>query len=633
MYEEDTTAESWAADRDIVPAVSVIVVNYNSGSLLTACVRSVLRSTAPVEVLVSDNASSDRSLEILQSAVDGDSRVRVFRNSSNLGFALGNNVVLPYCRGQYLLFLNPDCEIQPDTIGRMLAAMAAHPEAGMAGCMIRNPDGSEQPGCRRYVPTPWRALMRVLRLSHIGNHPRLNSFLLTGEPIPPVPTPVEAISGAFMFVRRSAVEQVGPLDEDYFLHCEDLDWCMRFKQAGLPVLFVPDVEIVHVKGGSGGTPVVVEWHKHRGMIRFYRKFFRKRYPWPLLYLVILAVWTRFLLIAARIGLKGSIAAHSRKMADSTEPVTTLRTGQNNHSPRPAVVVTGATSQIGCYLIPRLIQGGYAVHAISRNPPRNGAEGPLLMWQRIDITRDPAALSGLERATALIHLAPLATLPALINGAARAGVRRIVAFGSTSRYTKVRSTDRHERQWVAELVASESALETMCAEHGVAWTLFRPTLIYGRGMDKNVTVIADFIRRFGFFPIVGDGTGLRRPVHADDLAAACVAVLDRQSTFNKAYNLSGAEAITYRQMVEAIFAGLGRRPRIVRIPISIFTLLLRVGAWFPTYRHLNPEMVMRINRDMDFDHLEASRDFEYAPRKFVFGAEPERDGDVRPAAIG
>jgi hypothetical protein len=127
---------------------------------------------------------------------------------------------------------------------------------------------------------------------------------LLGTPLPDRPVEVEAISGAFMLVRRSALEKVGPLDEGYFLHCEDLDWCMRFKQAGYQILFVPDVVVSHVKGGcSVNRPVFVEWHKHKGMIRFYRKFFRQRYPGVLMGLVFAAVWARFLVKAIVLTLK------------------------------------------------------------------------------------------------------------------------------------------------------------------------------------------------------------------------------------------------------------------------------------------------------------------------------------------
>lgn len=251
-------------------------------------------STLPVEVIVSDNGSCDDSIKMLKETVDTP-RLRILENRANLGFSRANNIAIEHATGNYLLFLNPDCVIRPDTLERMREVMEETPSAGMSGCMIRNIDGSEQAGCRRNVPTPWRTMVRVFRLSRIfSNHPRFRSFVLVGQPLPGKPVEMEAISGAFMFVRRSAMERVGLLDEKYFLHCEDLDWCMRFRQAGYAILFVPDVEITHVKGGSScKRPIFVEWHKHRGMVRFYRKFFRHQYPSVLMVAVFAMIWTRF----------------------------------------------------------------------------------------------------------------------------------------------------------------------------------------------------------------------------------------------------------------------------------------------------------------------------------------------------
>ena len=120
---------------------------------------------------------------------------------------------------------------------------------------------------------------------------------------------MEAISGAFMLVRRGALEAIGALDEGYFLHCEDLDWCMRFREAGQQVLFVPDVAVVHHKGAcSKDRPLRVLWHMHRGMIRFYGKFFRDRYPLPMMWLVYAGVWLRFAGQALRTLARRSAAA-------------------------------------------------------------------------------------------------------------------------------------------------------------------------------------------------------------------------------------------------------------------------------------------------------------------------------------
>jgi len=280
------------------PLVSVIIVNFNGGELLSLCVQTVLSSSIPLEVFVSDNGSTDGSVSLLRCNLGDDTRLSVIENHQNLGFSRANNLAAKWACGEYILYLNPDCILKEGTLTRMLAAMAVYPEAGMAGPLIRNTDGSEQAGCRRAVPTPWRTLVRVLHLNKLfPDHPRFRTFLLNQEPLPVEPAYIEAISGAFMLVRRQAYNQVGPLDEGYFLHCDDLDWCMRFRQAGWKILFVPDVEVVHYKGMcSKDRPIQVLWHKHRGMVRFYRKFFRHQYPLPLMALVVSAVWVRFALL-------------------------------------------------------------------------------------------------------------------------------------------------------------------------------------------------------------------------------------------------------------------------------------------------------------------------------------------------
>jgi GT2 family glycosyltransferase len=278
---------------------SVITVNFEAGPHLAACATSVLASTAPVEWLVADNGSSDGSLAGMRAGVGGDPRVRVIESGANLGFARASNRALAEARGEWLLFLNPDCVIEPDTIARMHEAMRQHPEAGLAGCLVLNPDGTEQAGCRREAPTPGKAFARAFGVAGLARRLGVETglardFVRQGDPLPPGPVPVDAISGAFMLARRDALEEVGPLDEGYFLHCEDLDWCARFRKAGYTVLFVPGVAVVHAKGASSrGRPVRVLWHMHRGMVRYYRKFFRDRYPRPLLWLVSLGVWLRF----------------------------------------------------------------------------------------------------------------------------------------------------------------------------------------------------------------------------------------------------------------------------------------------------------------------------------------------------
>jgi GT2 family glycosyltransferase len=284
---------------------SVITVNFNAGAHLVATARSVLSSTAPVEWLCVDNGSTDSSLEELRRAVGEDPKVRVLENGTNLGFSRANNRAIRESRGDWVLLLNPDCRVEPDTIERMRATVVRFPRVAVAGCLVQNPDGTEQAGCRRETPTPSKALVRAMGLGRVAR--RLDrdglgfrDFVRQGDPLPESPVEVDAVSGAFMLVSRTAMESVGLLDEGYFLHCEDLDWCERFRRAGYQVLFVPDVTVVHDKGvSSRSRPVRVLWHMHRGMVRYYGKFFRGQYPAGLLGLVTLAVWLRFALLASR----------------------------------------------------------------------------------------------------------------------------------------------------------------------------------------------------------------------------------------------------------------------------------------------------------------------------------------------
>jgi GT2 family glycosyltransferase len=276
--------------------LSTIIVNYNAGSLLRKCVDSLLACPLDIEIIVVDNASSDVSLDGLQDL----SQVCVIRNPANVGFAAACNIGVQASSAPFLLFLNPDCFFQPDPIAPLLAGLQSGDRVGMVGGLLVNEDGTEQGGGRRAVPTPWRSFVRAFGLQRFANRwPKLfYDFHLHKQPLPDGPIEVEAISGACMLVKREVMEDVGLWDEGYFLHCEDLDWCMRFRQKGWKILFVPDARISHALGAcSQSRRVFVEWHKHKGMLRFYRKFFRHQYPGVLMGLVVAGVWLRFGLAA------------------------------------------------------------------------------------------------------------------------------------------------------------------------------------------------------------------------------------------------------------------------------------------------------------------------------------------------
>lgn len=277
---------------------SVIIVNFNAGKHLLDCVNSLLQTCAEIEIFISDNGSSDESIRLLKENFPNESRLHIVENGSNLGFSRGNNIVIPKTQGEYLLFLNPDCRVHSNALEKVKYEMDHHPNAGMASCLIRNNDGTIQPTCIRNIPTPWNSLVRIFHLNKLFPKSGLFKGLdLAGNHLPTTTVEVDGVSGAFMFVRRTALEQVGPLDEGYFLYVEDVDWMYRFQKHNWSILFVPQAEITHFKGFCGKErPIRVLWHKHRGMVRFYQKFYSNTYSLLFRWIIYLAIWTRFTLL-------------------------------------------------------------------------------------------------------------------------------------------------------------------------------------------------------------------------------------------------------------------------------------------------------------------------------------------------
>jgi nucleoside-diphosphate-sugar epimerase len=283
----------------------------------------------------------------------------------------------------------------------------------------------------------------------------------------------------------------------------------------------------------------------------------------------------------------------------------------------SVIVSGATCQVGYFLLPRLIEAGFRIHALSRRDPAfTKTAHPLISWHQMDISLGWKELS-IQGVSHFIHLAPLWLLPDMIDDLSHLGIRRIVALSSTSRFTKINSRNFQEQETVNKFVTAEQRVIEKCAVSMVTWTLLRPTLIYGCGMDRNVTMIARFIKSFGFFPLVSAGRGDRQPVHADDVAAACLAVLNCPVAFNRDYNLSGGQTLTFREMVEAVFLALDMKPRIVVVPRILMFPLIKLAACTKTYGHINKEMLQRVDHDMCFDSSDAQHDFGYSPRKFHY----------------
>ncbi len=244
-------------------ALSVIVVAADSGSELRECVRLILACSLPLELILVDNASLDGVPPAIERAHQHDTRLKVIYNHDNLGFGRAVNLAARQARGHSLLILNPDCLPGEDDLQRLLAVQAANPKAGLIGAVVCAPDGRPDPASWRRDPLLNRSLNSLLG--------RRGDTVQVRQEIPAEVIEAEAVSGALMLITRQMFERLGGFDEQYFLHCEDLDLCRRVRDIGYQVLLVGDVRVEHGKGSSSRhRPVFVSRHKHRGMWRWFR---------------------------------------------------------------------------------------------------------------------------------------------------------------------------------------------------------------------------------------------------------------------------------------------------------------------------------------------------------------------------
>lgn len=273
---------------------------------------------------------------------------------------------------------------------------------------------------------------------------------------------------------------------------------------------------------------------------------------------------------------------------------------------------GASSLVGECVIVRLRKDDRHVVAFSRHLPDDGTKAGVTWFQL------PASLPAHPKAPPIkdwLCVAPIWVLPRYFSMIEASGARRVVALSSTSLFVKKDSSDHGEQHIARCLDEGEWALRDWAEAHGVEWVILRPTLIYGLGRDKNVTEIVRFVRRWGFFPLLGQAEGQRQPVHAEDVAAACVAALTFPVAANQTYNLSGGETLSYREMVYRVFSTVGKSPHLVTIPRWLFKLGVTVLRLLPRYRHWTVEMAQRMNRDLIFNHADAARDLGFSPRPF------------------
>jgi GT2 family glycosyltransferase len=264
--------------------ISIVIVNYNTKRLLQDCLVSLMENDeTPREIIVVDNASTDGSAEMVGAHFPN---VVLIRNKENVGFSKANNQAMGIANGEFLLLLNSDTVVRPGAVPAMVEFLRSHAEAGAVTCKLLNPDGSIQASVSNR-PGPTLLLFRLLGVSRLlpGDRPRRwlarSVGFLLGKTVRAyldpyvtqnLPIEVENISGACLMLRREVFDNVGHLDERFFMYFEDMDYCLRIRRAGWKLYYVPHGEIVHLVGmSSGGRMRDYSPQSYRALFGFYGK--------------------------------------------------------------------------------------------------------------------------------------------------------------------------------------------------------------------------------------------------------------------------------------------------------------------------------------------------------------------------
>jgi len=292
-----------------------------------------------------------------------------------------------------------------------------------------------------------------------------------------------------------------------------------------------------------------------------------------------------------------------------------------------VGVLGARGLVGRHVLGRLAAAAIPAVACSRRVPAPEAVRGLQSWLPTERLGDRR--TGTVPIRRWIALAPIWVVADQLDDIAARGAETLVALSSTSALTKAESSDPGERALAQRLREAEAALQAWGRATGTSVTLLRPTLIYGDGADQNITQIAAFIRRFGFFPVLDGGCGLRQPVHADDVAAAAIAALDARAGV---YAIGGGEVLSYAEMVRRVAQAMGRKPRVVSVPRWLLRAALPAARQLAGRADWSIAIAERMRRDLVVDNRPAGRELRYTPRVFCppcggnDGASAARRGD-------
>ncbi|MBT7672531.1 MAG: glycosyltransferase [Proteobacteria bacterium] len=590
--------------------LSIIIVNYNSGSILETLVDYLLQTLTMAEVILVDNNSLDRSADFA-TKLNG---VHLISQPRNIGFGSAANIGAAAADRPLLLFLNPDCFPNSDAISEMAKVLESDNNAGLCGARLLDFNGKEQLGGRRRDPTfslvIGKAFRQITRIDHIP------SFDLNRDPVPNLPASVEAVSGACMMTTKKIHSDLAGFDEKFFLHFEDLDYCRRVRQLGYRVLFVPAAGVFHYQGVSGGSSAL---SIGRAKVNSFRRYASKYalFPLPLITLVDKTL-ERFLDLMGRF----SGVLRLTKHQFSTQKQSLSRSAKVLTGRRSVVLILGARSDIGESLCARLNALKIDNVCMTRRPELFGSFRHTIPASP-DFFKDHASVNRIQ-VSAVISLCPIWELERFSAFLGSAGLRQAPWFclSSSSVITK-QSEQTLGRKGVAQkLVTGENWVVDFRAPQASPTTILRPTLIYGGRRNRNINYLKKIGSILPFCPNLSFATGLRNPVHCDDISEWIIRSLQREKNQEDASDwksqvifIQGGRPVTFNSMQMSAMRTTKDFRKIWIVHKRTLRILILVGCWLRLLREVPRDFVERLEKDFVFDNNDRIRGFSFRFREF------------------
>ena len=590
--------------------LSIIIVNYNSGSILETLVDYLLQTLTTAEVILVDNNSSDRSADFSTQL----SSVRLISQAKNIGFGAAANIGATAASRPILLFLNPDCFPNDDAISEMAKVLESDNNAGLCGARLLDFNGKEQLGGRRRDPTFPLVIGKAFR--QITGFDHIPSFDINRDPVPDFPTPVEAVSGACMMTTKKIHNDLAGFDEKFFLHFEDLDYCRRVRQLGYNVLFVPAAGVFHYQGVSGRSSALSIGRAKIDSFRHYASKYALL-PAPVITLV-------DKVLQSFLGLAGWFQVDlrpTRQLLSTLKP-SLARTAMVLTGRQSVVLILGGRSDVGESLCARLNALKIDNVCMTRRPELFGSFGHTVTASP-DFFENHASVNRLK-VSAVISLCPIWELERFSKILGSAGVRQAPWFclSSSSVITKRSGNASDQKDLSQKLTTGEKWVAQFRLPEVFPTTILRPTLIYGGRRNRNINYLKKIGSILPYCPDLSFATGLRNPIHCDDISEWIIRSLRGEEKPEDALNLKrqlifiqGGRPVTFNSMQMSAMRTTKDFRKVWVVRKRTLSILILVGCWLRLLKEVPRDFVERLEKDFVFDNNDALKGLSFRFRKF------------------